>query len=302
MSSSSSLGALLHPLDRLGHDSKHGLSALPQLFRQIAPTADANAVAPQTAQAVQAISADDVVAPSAQRMADIQAVIAQLNEAASAGDASDLLRSLSDLVNEGTQAGLIPDALGELADLADQLLSQADGGPVAFAVQAQFSFSQAQGDGYQQQLTSFSLRFSLATEDTKFDGTLAFQDSYSNKDGVLQYQSAERVNLRLKTVNLDPSSNAALASYGDLTQKLTGVDVLSGLQDAAPGRRTYVAISRQQQLSLYVSGLSAHSDRQQQLLEALKQLAQGTSQKAGVQEAGVQDTGLLALLAQEQAA
>lgn len=288
--SSSSFGALLHPLERLDNAQPRGLSALalgPAARQAASNPAAQEAVAPQTEQAVQAVAPEDVVAPSAQRLADIQATIAQLNDASNATDAASLLRTLSQLVTDGTQAGLIPDTLGQLADLADSLLTQANSaqsGNLSLAIQAQFSFSDTQSSGpsgtYQQTLTSFSLRFSMATDDTQFDGALSFQDSYQQQNGQMQYQSVEQIKLRLRTTNPNPTTNDALATYGAITQQLTGIDVLANLQQApaqasaSQGTRSYVAISRQQQLTLYVGALSSHGKHQQQLLEALKQLAQ----------------------------
>jgi len=217
-------------------------------------------------------------------LADLQALIEQLNSAASSGEVGDTLRAVKDLVSNTTGASYVGSALADLADLADTVLNALESDPTAldggFALSFNASFSQEAtiAQDYEQQYTSFSFSFSLETADTTLTASGSYEESYVRDGNTLQYESYEDVSLSLVTLNANLATNPVLDAFNRLAEKLTGFDPASLLAPveepvtqepvvdvAAP----YQLISPMEKLQTYLSQLLRTSDSTQSLLEEL---------------------------------
>lgn len=245
----------------------------------------------ETAQAITSAARADTVALSNETLANVQAVIARLNQAATAADASEALSALKDLVEQNTNAGQIGTALEELAGMADELMHMIEsnpdaiGGGFSLKIQANFMHHAVQGSGYSQQMTSFSMRFNLVTGDTMMQGSMSFDEKLSITDNSLRYESAERVSLRMLTYNPDVASNPVMDAFNAITQKLTGINLAAGLggqgEADAPALSggAYAMIDFFEKLKIRLEELADVSDKTQRLLETLAELGRRTEQE-----------------------
>ena len=255
-----------------------------------APAAQ-QAVPTQTQQAVTAAEDTESLRPTAQAMADIKALIDQLNQAVTPEETIDALRAVQTLVSNNTGANMIGGALGELSEMADSVLETIQNDPSAlgngFAFRFNADFRQHTVDtaGFYQNVTSFSFSFSFQSEAAMMQGQMSFDERFSATNKELRYESSEQVSVQMVTYNLDMNTNPVLDSFVDLTRKLTGID-LGGMFEEKPSKAlptlsggAYVAIDFFERLKIRLKELADVSDSQQTLIEMLQQVADAAKEE-----------------------
>lgn len=256
--------------------------------------APADAVATQLPDAVAASSDVASLSPSAQSVADLRAVIEQLNAAQAPAEVVDALTAVKQLVNDSTNAGLIGGALEELEHLADTVLGALKENPEAlgrgfsFQFQADFSQQIVDSEQFYSNVTSFSFSFRFQTESSLLEGQMQFDESLQMNDQGLRYESAEQIRVGLVTYDVNLASNPALDAFVNLTRHLTGLDLGEAFKGAEATATPavpvfgggYVALDFMERLKLQLEQLTDLYQQQERLIGLLEQMAPDESSKA----------------------
>ena len=194
----------------------------------------------QTPDAVQAAGDSVEVSTQADRMTQLQDIIARLTKDTDADAVTDALRDLKQFVNKNTNAEFVGGVLGDLANMADAALKAIEqnpsalGGNIEFGFSASFNQQNFQSGDYQQSYTSFSLNFSLRTDNTVMSGSVNYTESLEATSNSLRYERSESASLSMVTYNTDIDSNPVLAGFNKITGSLAkqAMEALMGQQEA----------------------------------------------------------------------
>lgn len=249
-----------------------------------------------TADAVAPVEDSTELSPLAQSVADLQSLIERLNSATTALDVEESLLAVKDFVTDNTNAEMIGGSLGDLAQMADDVLGAIQNDPevlgdsFALSFSAKFSQKIVSNDNFYSEKTSFSFSFSFQSENTAMKGSMSFDESLKLSDKGMHYQSNENVSVKMVTMNADLESNPVVDAFAKIAERLTGIDAFAALGVKEPEVETeaplinvsepYFPISPQELLQMHFEYLTIASNSHQRLMYHLNQLTGQGSQPA----------------------
>ena len=208
------------------------------LMRSDLPSAPQNNTITPTAVAPVEDSVD--INPMAQSVADLQAIIDKLNATKDGFEMVDALKGLKKFIDENTGAMFTGGILGELGEIAGNVLSELENDPAALGDTVKLSFKAnfaaiiKTGEDFYDSKMSFSFKFSYESETTKMDAAMSMSSITKITENSFKYLSSESARISITTTVADIDKNPVLAGFGEIVARLTNTDPMELLGLAAP--------------------------------------------------------------------